>query len=567
MRRRRTRMVKTISKRMISSAVVASLIFGGYCLIVKKNVASNDNKYEAEIDVSSLSIDANVKNSGKKIFSNIDDSTSETEISTEEVSEETYDDNGREHDLIGKSAITSVDVIESGVVRITFSEVEDANEYDIYASKDRNQEYKYIGSTSDLEFVDENAPVNKYTYYRIKAKDDSNTGKFSDAVKILPLGVAKHIETRTINSKGIAINWEDIKGAHGYIVLRAGKSAGTYKTIADVKDSSYVDENVAKGKAYYYKIIAYSNSSVMQGQSSRSKEGIALRNPVINEISNVDGSKELDVRWEKVRGADSYMVYRLTEDNRYKAIASVDGNKNHFVDKDREGGKVYSYRVVAYDKFGGKSSASDEVKQMAIDADKKMVALTYDDGPAKYTPLVLDACEKYDAHVTFFVIGRQIDGFSDYIVRENELGCEIGNHTWDHELFKYLSHSEIAREVEKVDEALYDLIGEETTVTRPPGGGIDSSDLKRSKHPIILWDVDTLDWKTKNTRKTVKAAIKGAYDGGIILMHDLHESTAKGADEIMKALKDDGYQLVTVSEMAAYRGGLKNDKKYFSIEK
>ena len=116
-------------------------------------------------------------------------------------------------------------------------------------------------------------------------------------------------------------------------------------------------------------------------------------------------------------------------------------------------------------------------------------------------------------------------------------------------------------------EALDDLIGEETTVTRPPGGGIDSSDLKRSKHPIILWNVDTLDWKTKNTRKTVKAAIKGAYDGGIILMHDLHESTAKGADEIMKALKDDGYQLVTVSEMAAYRGGLKNDKKYFSIEK
>ena len=193
MRRRITRMVKTISKRMISSAVVASLIFGGYCLIVKKNVVSNDNKYEAEIDVSSLSIDANVKNSGKKIFSNIDYSTSETEISTEEVSEETYDDNGREHDLIGKSAITSVDVIESGVVRITFSEVEGANEYDIYASKDRNQEYKYIGSTSDLEFVDENAPVNKYTYYRIKAKDDSNTGKLSDAVKILPLGVAKHI--------------------------------------------------------------------------------------------------------------------------------------------------------------------------------------------------------------------------------------------------------------------------------------------------------------------------------------------------------------------------------------
>ena len=292
----------------------------------------------------------------------------------------------------------------------------------------------------------------------------------------------------------------------------------------------------------------------MQGKSSRSKEGIALKTPIINNISNVDGSKELDIKWNRVRGAAGYKVYRLTEDNRFKAIAYVDGVKTHFVDKDREGGKVYSYKVVAYDKYDGKSNGSETASQMAIDADKKMVALTYDDGPSRYTPLVLDACEKYDAHVTFFVIGRQIDGFSDYIVREHELGCEIGNHTWDHELFKYLSHSEIVREIDKVDEALYDLVGEESTVTRPPGGGIDSSELRKSKHP-------------KNTKKTIKAAIKGADDGSIILMHDLHESTAKGADAIMKALKDDGYQLVTVTEMAAYRGGLKNDEKYFSINK
>ena len=567
MRRRITRKVKTISKRMISSAVVASLIFGGYCLFVKKNIVSNDTKYEAEVDVSSLSIDANVKNSAKKIVSAFDETVDQSLSTTEEtVSEETYNDD-REHDLVGKSTITGVDVIESGVVRITFSKVDDATEYDVYASKDKNQEYKYIGSTDENEFVDDKAPVNKYTYYRIKAKDGVNTGDFSDAVKILPLGVPKDITTKTINSKGIGVNWEDVKGAHGYMVLRASKSAGTYRTIANVKDSSYVDKSVAKGKSYFYKIIAYSNSSVMQGQSSRSKEGVALRNPEITEISNVDGSKELDIRWNKVRGAQSYKVYRLTDDNRYKAIAHVDGGKTHYVDKDREGGKVYSYKVVAFDEFDGKSGASETGSQMAIDADKKMVALTYDDGPSKYTPLVLDACEKYDAHVTFFVIGRQIDGFSDYIVREHELGCEIGNHTWDHELFKYLSHSEITREIDKVDEALYDLIGEETTVTRPPGGGIDSSDLKRSKHPIILWDIDTLDWKTKNTKKTIKAAVKGADDGSIILMHDLHESTAKGADAIMKALKDDGYQLVTVTEMAAYRGGLKNDEKYFSINK
>lgn len=568
MRRRITRLAKTISKRMISSALVASLIFGGYCIFVKKNIVSNDTKYEAEVDVSSLSIDANVKYSGKKIVSDFDDTNENNEISTEElVSEETYNDDDREHDLVGRSKITGVDVVESGVVKITYSKVDNATAYDIYASKDKNQDYKFIGSTSDLEFVDDKATVNKYTYYRVKARDAINTGKFSDAVKILPLGVPRDIETRTVNDKGIGVNWEDINGAHGYMVLRATRSAGTYKTIADVKTSSFIDEGVVKGKPYYYKIIAYSNSSIMQGQCSRSKEGVALKKPEITKISNVDGSKELDVRWNKVRGAQSYKVYRLTEDNRYKAIAEISGNKTHFVDKDKEGGKVYSYIVVAFDEYGGKSGASDVSSQMAIDANKKMIALTYDDGPSRHTPLVLDACEKYGAHVTFFVIGRQIDGFSDYVVREKELGCEIGNHTWDHELFKYLSHSEIEREIDKVDEALYDLIGEETTVTRPPGGGIDSSELKKSKHPIILWNIDTLDWKTKNTKKTVKAALKYAGDGNIILMHDLHESTAKGADTIMKGLIDDGYQLVTVSELAAYRGGLKNNEKYFSIEK
>ena len=141
MRRRITRLAKTISKRMISSALVASLIFGGYCIFVKKNIVSNDTKYEAEVDVSSLSIDANVKYSGKKIVSNFDESNETNEMSTEElVSEETYNDDDREHDLVGRSKITSVDVIESGVVKITYSKVDSATAYDIYASKDKNQE-------------------------------------------------------------------------------------------------------------------------------------------------------------------------------------------------------------------------------------------------------------------------------------------------------------------------------------------------------------------------------------------------------------------------------------------
>ena len=568
MKRRLTRIFAKKLKRTTSSLIVASMIFGGYCVCVKTFVESNDTANESEIDVSSSALDTNVKNSGIGDDSDLlNILTGNNEDKEETTDDETVVNDDREHDEVGKSSITDVKVSRSGVVKIQFKEVKDATSYDVYASKDKTQGYKYIGTTEECFFVDNVAPVNTYTYYRVKAKVGDVSGKFSDAEKVLALGVARNIETKSIKDRGIGVDWEDVDGAHGYVVLRAGNAAGTYKAIADVKDSLFIDEGVAKGKTYYYKIIAYSNSSVMQGQTSRSAAGVAMRKPKINEIINTEVSKQLKIKWDSVIGAKYYKVLRQTDDNRYQAIAVVNASRKYYVDADREGGKVYKYRVIAIDENEGMSDASLPASQLAIDADKKMVALTYDDGPSLYTPLVLDACEKNDAHATFFVIGRQIDGFSDYIVREKEVGCEIGNHTWDHELFKYLSHSEITREIDKVDEALYELIGEETTLTRPPGGGIEDNELRRSKHPIVLWDTDTLDWETKNTKKTTKAAIKGAGDGCIILMHDLHESTAKAADEIMSTLKAQGYQLVTVSEMAAFRGGLKNDEKYFCITK
>jgi peptidoglycan/xylan/chitin deacetylase (PgdA/CDA1 family) len=86
--------------------------------------------------------------------------------------------------------------------------------------------------------------------------------------------------------------------------------------------------------------------------------------------------------------------------------------------------------------------------------------------------------------------------------------------------------------------------------------------------PNILWSVDTLDWKTKDTDATIKAVKENAADGAIVLMHDLHESTCDGAESIVKWLLDEGYQLVTVSEMADCRGiTLENGTRYYSMKK
>ncbi len=82
-----------------------------------------------------------------------------------------------------------------------------------------------------------------------------------------------------------------------------------------------------------------------------------------------------------------------------------------------------------------------------------------------------------------------------------------------------------------------------------------------------MWSIDTLDWKTRSTSATIQCIQQKAYDGAIVLMHDLHHPTVLAADKVMSYLKSAGYQLVTVSEMAAYRGGLQNHAAYSQFRK
>ena len=83
---------------------------------------------------------------------------------------------------------------------------------------------------------------------------------------------------------------------------------------------------------------------------------------------------------------------------------------------------------------------------------------------------------------------------------------------------------------------------------------------------MIYWSVDTLDWKTKSKEETVKSVLSEARDGSIILMHDIHEWSVEAAIEVIPQLIEKGYQLVTVSELAAARGiTLKPGVTYFNF--
>lgn len=189
-----------------------------------------------------------------------------------------------------------------------------------------------------------------------------------------------------------------------------------------------------------------------------------------------------------------------------------------------------------------------------VDGNKKMVALTFDDGPSPYTPLVLDTLEKYNAVATFFVVGNRCSTYSSYLKREYALGCEIGTHTYDHAWLNRLSADGVKEEIKKGSDAIIREIGVAPTLMRPPGGCVNDTVRENVGLPMIMWSVDTRDWETRSTPTTITRVVDGAYDGAIILIHDLHQSTAIASQTFIPKLIENGYQLVTVSEMAELRG-------------
>lgn len=187
---------------------------------------------------------------------------------------------------------------------------------------------------------------------------------------------------------------------------------------------------------------------------------------------------------------------------------------------------------------------------LAPKGSKKRVALTFDDGPdAKVTPQILATLQKYDAKATFFMVGRNVPKNASIVKQIYDAGHEIGNHTSNHKKLTALSISGVRQEVNGTSNAIYAAIGQYPTVFRPPYGATNEQVRSVMTIPSILWSIDTLDWKHHNPDKIlayVKASVK---DGSIILMHDIHQTTANGLDNVLLYLQKQGYEFVTVSEI------------------
>lgn len=191
-----------------------------------------------------------------------------------------------------------------------------------------------------------------------------------------------------------------------------------------------------------------------------------------------------------------------------------------------------------------------------IDPTKPMIALTYDDGP--YSPVtnrILNALESVGGKATFFVVGNRISANLSSVVRADKIGCQIANHTWDHKgVLTGMSSASIATEISQCNTAIQNAIGKAPTVVRPVGGGVNANVLATINYPMIIWSVDTMDWKNRNANSVYNAVMSNVKDGDIILMHDLYPSTAEASERFIPELAKKGYQFVTVDELAYYKG-------------
>ena len=198
-----------------------------------------------------------------------------------------------------------------------------------------------------------------------------------------------------------------------------------------------------------------------------------------------------------------------------------------------------------------------------IDASKPMVALTFDDGPGERTGELLAQLEKYNAHATFFMQGKNIPGKEDFVKKMKETGCELGNHSYDHPQLTKLSADKIANQMGTTNDLIQQAAGSTATVMRPPYGAINDTVRSSVGLPMILWSIDTLDWKTRNAQSSIDTVMNDVQDGDVILMHDIHTESIDAALVLIPKLEEAGYQLVTVSEMAKAKGvALQNGEKY-----
>lgn len=460
--------------------------------------------------------------------------------------------------------LTKVSNCKQGLT-IKWKKMNGVDGYIIYRRTDGSSNWKKIVEIKNAKttsYVDKSVKSSVGYTYTMKAFVGSKKSAFSNEISRMYSAVPKITSVKNTKD-GVELKWKKISGALEYSVYRKSGSSD-WKKIARVSSSksSYVDKKAKSGVRYTYQVRQVCSEAVSAKETN---------NRVITFVSapkslSAEASKKgIRLTWKSVSGADSYAIYRKTASGKnWDKIKTVKASSKSWTDKNAPKGKVTSYKLKTVVGTKAMSAYSSAASAKRLDEKKKMVALTFDDGPYRpVTNQILDVLKKYDSRATFFVVGSRVSTYGDCIKRAVSLDCEIGNHTYNHTTLTSVSDARVRMEIADANAAIRRYAGTGASLVRAPGGSVNKRVMSLVPYPFINWSVDTKDWSHRSTSKTVQSIKNNVKDGSIVLMHDLYYSTGDATEIIVPWLVKQGYQLVTVSELMEYKGvKLKAGKTY-----
>lgn len=199
-------------------------------------------------------------------------------------------------------------------------------------------------------------------------------------------------------------------------------------------------------------------------------------------------------------------------------------------------------------------------------AQGKMVALTFDDGPSgRFTRALLQGLEKRQAKATFLLCGYRLKDYPAEARKILDQGHEIGLHGYSHDPMDQMSAQKLEQELKENLKLLPQ--GCQPVFLRAPGGACSQLVRQTARDfglAVLNWSVDPRDWATRDAGAITAMVIDNVQDGDVILLHDMTDSSVEAALAIVDRLKAQGFQFVTVSELASRKGiTIEPGKEYY----
>ena len=361
----------------------------------------------------------------------------------------------------------------------------------------------------------------------------------------------KEPEEKSMPSVDVEQIIEDIKASNTNLIYES-VNIPEFKSLAfseEDKIKSYLIDTVTGAELSIKDII---KEDKYEEFLAKEEELLRLKYPefIVNGIINGDGNKVYVVK-------ENVLVvyyYDYVYDYEYLDLVSLTINYN----------EVYDYLDFTYQL----DAEYQNENGYNYSVDKKVVAITFDDGPSsKYNAKFLDALARNKAHATFFMVGTMMQSCQKCVLDTYNSGNEIGSHTWNHINIKNNSIDTVNASLKQVDDLFYKITNDHIKYIRPPYGSYSKTNLQNINIPLILWNMDTEDWRYKDVDRIVNYVMENVSDGSIILMHELYETSLQALEIILPKLYAAGYQVVSVGELANLQGRTIDAHKAYSAIK